>query len=220
VNNEEVIKKFEEAADNVRLALNEAPAETKLEPGKPDADGVRMRDLRKDEIGPLMVFWSAGANRKRLQDIRAKLKKAFAKERHTHWKGAYEELAKIAQTRRVTPEEVKEISEKHTIKEKWDGLLLHLLPNETIGGMKLPQVEALYEAIMKLWDPEFHRIRMAQKTAAQAEHAALEKAKHAQTAEAIADHLETIAKAAELRKGAELLETTVRLDAAARAKTL
>lgn len=158
------------------VKLDEAPIEgTVIKPGAPDAQGDHLRDLKKEQIGPLMVIWSQVANRKRLQDIRGKIRRA---------------------------------------KKGWDGVLLHLLPGETIGSMKLLQVEALYERLMSMWDPDLYQIRLSRKTAALAEAETKARAKEQLTANQVADHLAKIQKTEELKKGTNVLEATAKLQAA------
>lgn len=146
------------------------------EPKEPDPDGDRTRFIAKEEIGPILVLWSLSANRRRLQDLRAKVKKG--------------------------------------LKKKWDGVVLHLRPGETIGSMKLPQTEALYEAIMSRFDPDLYQIRMSRKTSALAEHKAKEELKNNLTANAVADRLEMLKQAGELQAGAEILAASAQLEAA------
>lgn len=130
--------------------------ETKTEMDRltPGASQDSFRDLKDQDIGPLMVIWSASANRKRLQDVRGKVRKAM--------------------------------------RGKWNGVLLHLLPGETIGGMKLPQVQALYETLLRMFDPDLYAIRQAKKAEAEATARREEEAGHTETANAIADHLAEI----------------------------
>ncbi len=180
--NEEPEKTFGEPSELPVTAEQKKDIETSTEPvaltpsaALSKALGFDLNDLKKDDIGPLVVVWSSVANRKILKDARAKIVKAT--------------------------------------KKKWDGVLLHLRPGETIGAMKLPQVEALYEALMSRWDPDLHRIRMARKTAALAEAAAAEKAAHDLTANQVADHLATLKQAAELKEGAEVLKGAAHLEA-------
>lgn len=119
------------------------------------ADGEQgTRFLKKDDLGPIMIVWSDTANRKRLQDIRGKFRKAM--------------------------------------KGKWNGILLHLKPGETIGSMKLPQVQALYETLMQAFDSDLYNARMAKKAIAEDEARKAEEAAQQKAAHAIADRLEAI----------------------------
>lgn len=100
--------------------------------------------------------------------------------------------------------------------KKWDGVVLHLQPGETIGSMKLPQVQALYEAIMSRFDPDLYEIRMSRKEAAQAQAKASEEAAHEMTANQVADRLAAIRKVEEKKQTASVIEASVRIEAAAR----
>lgn len=129
----------------------------------------RFRDLKRDEMGPLMIVWSANATRKRLQIIRSKIKKAT--------------------------------------KGLWNGVLLHLLPGESVGSMKLPQAQALYETLMSAWDPDLYQIRMDRKAKAEAEAQEM-------TANQIADRLAEVKASADAETKATILDATARLEAA------
>lgn len=131
---------------------------------QPGTEDGQMRPLKKQDIGPIMIVWSKSANRKRLQDMRVKIKK--------------------------------------TIKG-WDGVLLHLLPGETVGSMKLPQVQALYEALMRSFDPDLYQIRMDKKAKA-------EKDRDDVIANEIADKLETIKKEQEFVSNFNTIQDTTK----------
>lgn len=113
------------------------------------------RNLTKADIGPIMIIWSSTANRKRLQDMRAKFRKAT--------------------------------------KNQWNGVLLHLLPGESIGSMKMLQTQALYEALMQSFDPDLYEIRVKKKIEA-------ERSKDDKIANEIADKLESIQKEAKFQE--------------------
>lgn len=109
-------------------------------------------------------------------------------------------------------------SKIHRANKKWDGVMLHLLPGETIGAMKLPHVQALYEAIMSRFDPDLFEIRMRRKQAAVDEVEAKKAAQNNATAEQIADRLEQVAKSAQREKDAEILKSVAQLELAAKEK--
>ena len=148
----------------------EASAAALAEIAKALPERTRLRDLKQADIGPILLFWSAGANRSRLQAFSSSVRAA-----------------------------VKKITGK-----RWDGVLVHLQPGEQLGTMKLPQVLALYEALTSAFHPDLLETVQKRRQAAEARQKADQATADTMTANAVADRLEALQKAAQLERGAEL----------------
>ena len=172
-----------------------APVEVEEAPAKPLTKTQRKREKGKRDIAKAMQAADPNA---RIEGVGKKLEK--------------NDMV-ILRSARFTHQNLKHIQNK--IKKcypHWDGVILHLQPEESIERLNLGAVQAIYEAYMSRFDPDLFKIRQERKRIAELTEQQQKKKDEMQTAQQAADYLEKVVEERDNDKAKSVEDATRRLE--------